>query len=121
KAIHLPAKEFRTLLLLVEHNGHALSKDEMMSAIWEDTFVEEGNLAKQISRLRKIINIDGEDYIETVPKLGYRFKADLRRTSVDPEDSIILEKRTVKRFKLAVETDADERKLLLDAPKKLHW
>jgi len=119
--IHLPAKEFDTLLLLIEHNGRAQTKEEMISAIWQDTFVEEGNLAKQISRLRKIINTDGEDYIETVPKLGYRFKADLRRTVVDPEESVILEKRTVKRFRLAVETDADERNLLYDAPKKLHW
>src|SRR5689334_3670749 len=79
--VHLPAKEFETLLLLVEHNGHALSKDEMISAIWRDAFVEEGNLAKQISRLRKLLG-DGtgkEDLIETIPKHGYRFKVkDLR-------------------------------------------
>ena len=46
--IRLPAKEFDTLLLLVEHNRRALTKEEMMSAIWNDSFVEEGNLAKQI-------------------------------------------------------------------------
>jgi two-component system, OmpR family, response regulator ResD len=39
--VHLPAKEFETLILLVENNGKALSKDEMMQAIWQDTFVEE--------------------------------------------------------------------------------
>src|SRR5262245_4564710 len=75
--VHLPAKEFDTLLLLVEHNGHALTKEEMMSAIWEDAFVEESNLAKQISRLRRVINTNGDEYIETLPKHGYRFKADL--------------------------------------------
>src|SRR5215467_4318776 len=79
EAIHLPAKEFDTLLLLVENNGKALSKDEMMSAIWQDAFVEESNLAKQISRLRKILNTNGREFIETIPKHGYRFSADLRR------------------------------------------
>lgn len=58
-AIHLPAKEFETLLLLVENNGRALSKEEMMEAIWQDSFVEETNLAKQISRLRKLFNTNG--------------------------------------------------------------
>ncbi|HKQ73144.1 MAG TPA: winged helix-turn-helix domain-containing protein, partial [Blastocatellia bacterium] len=72
KPIHLPAKEFETLLLLVENNHKALSKDEMMEAIWQDSFVEESNLAKQISRLRKILNTDGEQFIETLPKHGYR-------------------------------------------------
>src|SRR5215467_10946831 len=80
QAIHLPAKEFDTLLLLVEHNGRALSKEEMMQAIWPDTFVEESNLAKYISRLRKILNAHGEQFIETLPKHGYRFTADLRKT-----------------------------------------
>ena len=60
-SLHLPAKEFDTLLLLVEHNGKALSKEEMMSAIWQDSFVEESNLAKQISRLRKILNTNGNE------------------------------------------------------------
>ncbi|HEY7180056.1 MAG TPA: winged helix-turn-helix domain-containing protein, partial [Blastocatellia bacterium] len=81
KPIHLPAKEFETLLLLVENNHKALSKDEMMGALWRDSFVEESNLAKQISRLRKILNSDGEQFIETLPKHGYRFSADLRLTT----------------------------------------
>lgn len=84
-AVRLPAKEFETLRLLVEHNGKALSKEEMISAIWNDSFVEEGNLAKQISRLRKILNVNGEEFIETIPKHGYRFSADLRRTQTDVE------------------------------------
>ena len=66
--IHLPAKEFDTLLLLVEHNGHALAKEEMMSALWHDSFVEESNLAKQISRLRKVFNTDNAVLLETLPK-----------------------------------------------------
>lgn len=97
KPIRLPAKEFETLVLLVENNGRALSKEEMISAIWQDAFVEEGNLAKQISRLRKIFNTDAEKLIETLPKHGYRFSADLRLVSRLAEEPVILEKRTVKR------------------------
>src|SRR5262245_13245125 len=113
KPIHLPAKEFETLLLLVENNHKALSKDEMMKAIWQDTFVEEGNLAKQISRLRKILNTDGEQFIETLPKHGYRFSADLRLTSPVAEEPIILERRTLKRLTLAVENEIEDRQLEL--------
>src|SRR5215813_11925389 len=68
KPIHLPAKEFETLLLLVEHNHKSLSKDEMIEAIWHDSFVEEITLAKQISRLRKILNTVGAEFIEPLLK-----------------------------------------------------
>lgn len=72
---HLTPKEFETLWLLVTRNGHALSKNELMSALWHDSYVEEGNLTKQISRLRKILGDDAR--IETIPKHGYRFNADV--------------------------------------------
>lgn len=98
--VHLPAKEFDTLLFLVEHSGRAVSKDEMMSAIWGDAFVEESNIAKQISRLRKLLNSGGNELIETIPKHGYRFKvADLRVREPEPLEPLIVEKRSVKRMK----------------------
>lgn len=106
--VSLPAKEFETLLLLVENNGRALSKVQMMAAVWEDAFVEEGNLAKQISKLRKIFNSNGDRFIETLPKHGYRFSADLRRTYSESEESVILEKRTVKRLTVAYQDDAED-------------
>jgi DNA-binding winged helix-turn-helix (wHTH) protein/TolB-like protein len=102
--VHLPAKEFETLLLLVENNGKALSKEEMLSAVWQDAFVEEGNLTKQISRLRKILNRDGEKLIETLPKHGYRFSAEVRRI-FRPAEEIVLEKRTVKRLTVKLEEE----------------
>ncbi|MFN0277281.1 MAG: winged helix-turn-helix domain-containing protein [Pyrinomonadaceae bacterium] len=95
--IRLPAKGFDTLLLLVEHNGHALTKEEMMSAIWQDAFVEESNLAKQISLLRKIFN--GDALIETLPKHGYRFSAEVGQIA-PAAAAPILEKRTVHRVTL---------------------
>ena len=109
--IRLSAKEFNTLLLLVQNNGRALSKEEMMAAIWEDTAVEEGNLAKQISRLRKVFSSNGGEYIETLPKHGYRFRADLRRTVVDPLEPLILEKRTIRRVTVAFEEEPEQKAL----------
>ena len=77
-----------------------------MSAIWEDSFVEEANLAKQISRLRKLLNSGGKQLIETIPKHGYRFKvADLRLREPDPLEPVIVEKRTVKRMKVSYADD----------------
>src|SRR5215510_38520 len=119
KPIHLPAKEFETLLLLVENNHKALSKDEMMEAIWHDSFVEESNLAKQISRLRKILNTDGEQFIETLPKHGYRFSADLRITNHIAEEPVILERRTLKRLTFAVENEVEDRPLELSVKPKM--
>lgn len=83
RAVHLPTKEFETLQMLVENNGKVLSKDEMMSAIWKDTFVEESNLAQYVSRLRKILNVDGNQYIKTISKRGYRFSADITISDSD--------------------------------------
>ena len=81
--VHLPTKEFETLQMLVENNGKILSKDEMMSAIWKDTFVEESNLAQYISRLRKVLDTDGNQYIKTISKRGYRFSADVKISDRD--------------------------------------
>ncbi len=106
--IHLPAKEFETLLLLVENNGRALSKEEMMAAVWQDAFVEESNLAKQISRLRKTLDTNGEQYIETLPKHGYRFSAVLHHTIPQAEQPVILEKRTVNRLTVELGKSEDD-------------
>jgi Tol biopolymer transport system component/DNA-binding winged helix-turn-helix (wHTH) protein len=77
--IPLTPKAFETLLVLVEHGGHVIDKDELMKKVWPDTFVEEVNLAKNVSCLRKILGATQlENYIETIPKRGYRFVAGVR-------------------------------------------
>ncbi len=83
-AIQLPPKVFDTLLLLVENSGRALAKEYMMQTIWSDSFVEENNLAQNISVLRKTLG-DG-NFIETVPKRGYRFIAPVRVIEDEPEE-----------------------------------
>jgi pimeloyl-ACP methyl ester carboxylesterase/DNA-binding winged helix-turn-helix (wHTH) protein len=74
-AVSLTPKAFDTLLLLIENGGHTLTKEEMMEEIWQGAFVEENNLAQNVSILRKTL---GEGVIETVPKRGYRFVAPVR-------------------------------------------
>ena len=75
--VSLGPKVLETLLLLVENAGHLVDKDELMKRVWPDAFVEEGNLNKNIFVLRKTLGQwDGNlEYIETVPKRGYRFVA----------------------------------------------
>src|ERR1022692_1697195 len=78
--MELPPRAFDTLLVLVENNGRLLEKDALMRTVWGDTVVEENNLSQVVYLLRKALR-DGEDgtrYIETVPKRGYRFVAEVR-------------------------------------------
>ncbi len=77
--VPLPPKAFEALLFLVENAGHLVDKDELMRRLWPDTFVEDGNVAKHVSLLRKILSeaTNGREYIETIPKRGYRFVAEV--------------------------------------------
>ena len=70
--VPLTPKVFDTLLLLVQNGGHTLSRDELMKAVWPDSFVEEGNLTQNISVLRKALG-NADRYIVTVPGRGYQF------------------------------------------------
>jgi DNA-binding winged helix-turn-helix (wHTH) protein/tetratricopeptide (TPR) repeat protein len=80
KAVQLSPKVFETLAFLVENSGHILEKDELIKQLWPDTFVEESSLAQNIFQLRRALKEGGSSrkYIETVPKRGYRFSADVR-------------------------------------------
>ena len=75
QTVPLAPKAFDTLLLLVENSGHLLTKDELMKHLWPETFVEEVNLAQNISAIRRALDDKngGAHYIETVAKGGYRF------------------------------------------------
>src|SRR5271166_3534531 len=86
--VRLPPKAFDALLVLVESRGRLLGKDELLGKVWPGVFVEESNLAQHISILRKALR-DGEDgfqYIETVPRHGYRFVAEVRGIGDAPPD-----------------------------------
>jgi Tol biopolymer transport system component/DNA-binding winged helix-turn-helix (wHTH) protein len=80
----LTPKAFDTLVLLVRNSGHLLEKEELISTLWPDSFVEEGNLATNIFILRKALGEDPQ-YIETIPKRGYRFVGAVRQFPSPPE------------------------------------
>jgi DNA-binding winged helix-turn-helix (wHTH) protein len=73
----LAPKAFDLLLLLVQNSGHLVKRDVLMETIWPDSFVEETNITVNISLLRKALGSmpNGQPYIETVPRRGYRFNA----------------------------------------------
>jgi len=75
--VALTPKAFDTLWVLIQRAGHLVTKDELLKRVWADSFVEEANLARNIWTLRKALRDDEgkHRYIETVPKLGYRFVA----------------------------------------------
>ena len=87
QVVPLTPKVFETLLVLVENGGHVVGKEELYRKVWQDAFVEETNLTKNISILRKVLSEGdaGTSFIETVPKRGYRFVASVRRSG--PEDA----------------------------------
>jgi DNA-binding winged helix-turn-helix (wHTH) protein/tetratricopeptide (TPR) repeat protein len=76
----LAPKAVDTLLALVEHGGDVLRKDDLMKLVWPNHIVEEGNLTQNIYLLRKTLGkgSNGEKYIETLPRRGYRFVGEVR-------------------------------------------
>jgi len=86
EVIPLTSKVLDTLLVLVENRGRVVDKEELMKAVWPDTFVEEGNLTQNISMLRKVLGESPTQhaYIETLPKRGYRFVASVTEAAAGP-------------------------------------
>jgi Tol biopolymer transport system component/DNA-binding winged helix-turn-helix (wHTH) protein len=80
RQVPLTPKIFTLLTVLVQHAGHLVEKDRLLKEVWPDTFVQEANLNRAVSVLRKALGegTGGGKYIETVPKRGYRFIAPIR-------------------------------------------
>src|SRR5580658_4189049 len=72
--VPLQPRALEMLLVLVRRRGEVVSKQELMEAVWPDSFVEEGNLTQNIFLLRRELGktASGEEYIQTVSKRGYR-------------------------------------------------
>jgi TolB-like protein/DNA-binding winged helix-turn-helix (wHTH) protein len=83
--VAIPPKLFELLEVLINNRGHLVSKDQLLGTVWSGRVVEEGNVNRSISLLRKLLGDDaGTTYIETVPKFGYRFVAPVRAIPADP-------------------------------------
>jgi TolB-like protein/Tfp pilus assembly protein PilF len=85
EVVPLTPKVFDILLVLVQNSGHILSKDEVMKLIWPNTAVEQGNLARNVSTLRKALGESPTNYryVETIPWRGYRFMASVREVRAE--------------------------------------
>jgi len=86
EGVPLTPRAFDTLVVLVERRGGVVTKDELLRAVWQDTFVEENNLNQAISALRRALHDDGNGnrFIETVPRKGYAFVVPVL-TTIEPD------------------------------------
>lgn len=90
--VSLAPRVLETLSVLIENSGRLMTKDELMDEIWGDTFVEERNLTQNIFTLRKEFKKrkKGAKFIETVPRRGYRFIAELHPVEIEREETLAL-------------------------------
>ncbi len=81
--VSLTQKAFDLLIALVERRGGVIEKEELIRQVWQGTFIEEGTLTQNIYTLRKVLGKtpDGADYIQTLPRRGYRFTAQVNEFS----------------------------------------
>ena len=105
--VALAPKVFDTLLLLVQHSGRTLERDDLMQQVWPDVVVEENNLTQNISALRKVLGDRREEshYIATIPGLGYRFVAEVSRVPPGEAELLVMEPR---KLRLVVGGTAEE-------------
>ena len=87
--VRLTPKALELLLVLVEASGRTVEKDELLEKVWAGTIVEENNLNQNITALRKSLGDSRQDsqYIATIPGIGYRFVADVRKVEDVPSQS----------------------------------
>jgi DNA-binding winged helix-turn-helix (wHTH) protein/TolB-like protein/Tfp pilus assembly protein PilF len=87
EVVSLTPKVFDLLVIFVENSQHLLEKKILLDKLWQDSFVEEANLNVNVSALRRVLGEKPDEarYIETVPRRGYRFVAEVRR--VEPDDA----------------------------------
>ena len=99
ETIALTPKAFETLRVLVENSGRLLGKDRLMEMLWTDAFVEEGNLADNISKIRQALGDSRKEprFIETVSGRGYRFTAEVRRVEAEALQEIPSDGRSTER------------------------
>lgn len=90
KMVQLPPKALDLLILLVRQKGGIVSRDELLETVWRDTFVEEANINYTVSLLRKTLDCRNKNrFIQTVPKKGYRFIAEVREAAEAEEETLV--------------------------------
>jgi DNA-binding winged helix-turn-helix (wHTH) protein/TolB-like protein/Flp pilus assembly protein TadD len=92
--VYLQPKNFETLVYLVEHHGHLVKKNELLDALWADTYVTENALTRCIKEVREALQDDAHQprFIKTVPRIGYKFIAkveDLAQGSTENRHGVV--------------------------------
>jgi serine/threonine-protein kinase len=106
EAVPLSAKAIETLTALVQNSGKLLEREALMRTVWPDTIVEDANLTVAISQLRKALNQDCDtgEFIQTIPRIGYRFVADVHEVVDESPPSVV----EAKQSDASVEIDVHE-------------
>ncbi len=114
--VALPPKATDVLYHLIREHGELVERDRLVELVWHDTVVEEGNLNNAVSSLRKVLGSDG--IIQTVPRRGYRFTADVRE--MPNGDELTIERRTVSHTRIeAIESSLPDALPSPDRTRKL--
>ena len=108
--LSLAPKAVDTLLALVQHGGALLKKDDLIKIVWPDTVIEEGNLTQNIYLLRKTLGAgsNGRNYIETVPRRGYRFVGEVRQSTANTTDLILAAPKQIQALSNDVDAGNEE-------------
>src|SRR5262249_44942644 len=87
RVLALAPRAFDVLAYLIEHRERAVDKQELFTQIWKDTFVTDNALTRAVKEVRRVVGDDADSprYLETIPKRGYRFIAELRDAPVGVE------------------------------------
>jgi DNA-binding winged helix-turn-helix (wHTH) protein/tetratricopeptide (TPR) repeat protein len=112
--VPLTPKTFQILLVLVRHSQQVVTKDDLMKAVWPDTFVEEANLSRNIFMLRKALGETSQQhrYIITVPGRGYRLAESVRLV---PEQEMNVAAASQARMQVQVTDETAWRRIALAA------
>jgi len=111
--VPLTPKAFDILLALLENDGRTVRKDDLMKKVWPDTFVEEGNLTQNVSLIRKALgeSATGPQFIETVPRRGYRFVAPVSRGIANGQDNAVEDPAPTQQIDPAAPLQIDRKRL----------
>jgi DNA-binding winged helix-turn-helix (wHTH) protein/TolB-like protein len=90
--VPISPKAMEVLSVLIAKRGNLVERETILNSVWQDIFVEDGNLNHAILALRKAL---GDDVIKTIPRRGYRFTAEVKPVEPVPENRVVIERRSV--------------------------
>src|SRR5215831_2818170 len=105
--VKLRPKSYEVLKYLVENHGRLVTKDELIQAVWPDSFVTDNSLVQCLHDIRRALGKEAQQLIRTVPRRGYIFDADVVETEPQPSATVLTENADA--FKLVIEEQADSR------------